>query len=236
MTSLSISVRSVAEASTCIHNGADMIDIQAPLRSSLGMTSPDAVRAILREVPPRFPISATLGEWMDWRKAGRFPPVPAGVAYLRIGLEGAAAVDGWQEEVARFTREVLARTEVYSEPDWVAVAYADWEAAGAPPPGDVVEFAAAQGFPVFLLDTWKKDGPGIFDLLEPGEVASLVQAARLRGLQVALAGSLRGKDLDRALSLSPDVLGVRCAAMGGTFAGRVNPADVRSVAGAISGR
>jgi uncharacterized protein (UPF0264 family) len=235
MIRLLVSVRSLAEASTCIHNGADIVDIKEPGRGSLGMSSLQTISAIAREVPPRFPVSAALGEWTDWRREGRFPTVPEGLAYLKIGLAGARQVEGWREDFGRFCREVCARAQIYSEPSWVAVAYADWERARAPRPSEVLDFACANGFPVLLLDTWKKDGASLFDCMEPERVQELLLSARIRGLDVGLAGSLRLREIEMVISLAPDVLAVRSAAChGGNREAAIDAGAVREVARAIA--
>jgi uncharacterized protein (UPF0264 family) len=232
---LLISVRSIAEASACVHNGADIIDIKEPLRGSLGMASPETIRAIAREVPPRFPISAAMGEWMDWRREKRFPSVPAGLSYLKIGLSGAAGLEGWREDFGRFCRELISRSEAFSEPAWVAVAYSDHKAARSPRPEEVLDFAAANGFRVFLLDTFTKDGTSLFDCLGVEAVTRLAESARARGLEVALAGSLRMEELEQALAIGPHIVGVRTAVChAGQRVGAIDPAAVRGISEAIS--
>lgn len=240
MTRLLISVRSVAEASLCIHNGADMIDIKEPSRGSLGMSSPETICAITREVPPRIPVSAALGEWMDWRRENRYPHLPAGVTFLKMGLAGAGSLESWREEFGRFCHELCGREEIYSQPSWMAVAYADWKQAGAPPPEEVLDFAVANGFSTFLLDTWCKNGKSLFDHMSVEMIARLAGTARLRDLQVALAGSSRQSDLDRLLALEPDIVVIRTAfcqgaSQEGTFQeGAIDTGAIRDLAGKIS--
>ena len=226
MTRLLIGVRSIAEASASIHNGAEIIDIVEPAHGSLGMAPPEALRAIAREVPPRFPVGAALGEWMDWRVSGRFPDLPSGLSYVKIGLAGAGDLDGWREELSRFRREVSARQEIYLEAAWVAVAYADWREAKAPRPAEVLDFAAANRFPIFQLDTWSRDG-GLFDRLGGAEVRSLVDSARLRGLEVFLSGSIGLEQIDQALEIEPDAIAIRRAVCAGGLRG--SPIDPRAV-------
>lgn len=220
MSRLLISVRSLSEAWVCVHNGADMIDVKEPGRGSMGMAGLQTIRAIAREVPPRFPVSAALGEWTEWDRAQQFPEAPEGIAYLKIGLGGAAGgpardVETWRERFGRFCGEVCARAGIYSEPSWVAVAYADWERARSPRPDEVLDFAAANGFPFFLLDTFGKDGTSLFDWMDPDSVARLADMARFKGLEVALAGSLRLPHIERALRIAPDVVAIRTAACQG---------------------
>src|SRR5262245_57812149 len=234
MTQLLISVRSVSEASASIHHGADRIDIKEPSRGALGMRPPATISSIVREIPPRFPVSAALGEWTEWRRDGRLPPVLEGLSYLKIGLAGAGQLESWREDFGRFCREACAQSGVYSPPAWVAVAYADWERSRSPRPEEVLDFAAANGFPAFLLDTWRKDGSRLFDWLEPEVVADLAKEARLAGMEVALAGSLALPDLETALAIEPDVLAIRGAACrGGHREAGIDPEAVALIAAAI---
>jgi uncharacterized protein (UPF0264 family) len=230
MTRLLIGVRSISEASASIHNGAEIIDIVEPARGSLGMAPPETLRAIAREVPPQFPVGAALGEWMDWRSSGRFPDLPSGLSYVKIGLAGAGDLEGWREELSRFRREVSARQEIYLEAAWIAVAYADWREARAPRPAEVLDFAAANGFPIFHLDTWSKDG-SLFDRMSQAEVRVLVDAARLRGLEVFLSGSIGIEQLEQALAIEPDAIAIRRAACAGGLRGSpIDPCAVGAFA------
>src|SRR5262245_16797245 len=234
MTQLLISVRSVSEASASIHHGADRIDIKEPSRGALGMRPPATISSIVREIPPRFPVSAALGEWADWRREGRLPPVLEGLSFLKIGLAGAGQIESWREDFGRFCRESCAQAGRYSQPAWVAVAYADWERARSPRPEEVLDFAAANGFPVFLLDTWLKDGTRLFDWMDPGAISDLAGTARLAGMEVALAGSLKLSDIETALTVAPDVLAIRGAACrGGKREGGIDPDAVASIASAL---
>ncbi len=240
MVRLLISVRSVAEASICVHNGADIIDIKEPARGSLGMSSPETIGAIAREVPPRFPVGAALGEWMEWRRGNRFPRLPPGLSYLKIGLSGAGAVEGWREEFGRFCHELCSLAEVDPCPSWVAVAYADWKEAQSPPPEEVLDFAVANGFSVFLLDTWSKNGSSLFDHLGAETIARYAAAARIHGLEVVLAGSIRREEMGRALALEPDGVAIRSAVCHASYyngedrEGIIDAEAVRSLADLLS--
>jgi (5-formylfuran-3-yl)methyl phosphate synthase len=235
MIRLLVSVRSVAEASLAVHNGADMIDIKEPSRGSLGMCSPEKIGTIAREVPPRFPVSAALGEWESWTRARALPFLPEGLSYVKMGLEGAGRREGWREELGQFCRQVSAIASISGPPAWVAVAYADWERAGAPRPAEVLDFAAAGGFEAFLIDTWRKDSTCVFDWLDPEATGALLDRARARGLETALAGALTGSTLRQAIALAPDILAVRGAVCrDGRREAGLDPDALRELAGALA--
>jgi hypothetical protein len=97
-------------------------------------------------------------------------------------------------------------------PAWVAVSYADWQLAGAPPPQSVVAAARRAECAVLLLDTFTKDGRSLLDFVSRAELVAICRAARDAGLQVALAGSLRISLLPAVIGASPDIVAVRSAA------------------------
>ena len=73
----------------------------------------------------------------------------------------------------------------------VAVAYADWERALAPPPEQVCAWAVRLGCRAMLWDTHTKDGSCLLDHLAVGELATLdAESPPPAGMLVVLAGSL----------------------------------------------
>jgi uncharacterized protein (UPF0264 family) len=96
--------------------------------------------------------------------------------------------------------------------NWIAVAYADWEAANGPAPEQVIEMASQEGWAGVLIDTFVKGKPGLFDWLTVKRLASLARRVRSRRLMLALAGKLQLEDVSRLLSIRPDIVGIRSAA------------------------
>ena len=62
MTGLLASVRSAAEAALAVTAGADIVDAKEPSAGALGRVDPAILRAIVREVAGRCPVSATIGD------------------------------------------------------------------------------------------------------------------------------------------------------------------------------
>jgi uncharacterized protein (UPF0264 family) len=93
----------------------------------------------------------------------------------------------------------------------VAVAYADWQQAQAPPPEEVWEFVRDHDWPVFLLDTWMKNGRSLLDWLSLKEIHRLSHQCHQYGIRVALAGSLGVDQIRELLPLHPDIFAVRGA-------------------------
>jgi uncharacterized protein (UPF0264 family) len=93
----------------------------------------------------------------------------------------------------------------------VAVAYADWQRAGAPHPIDVRAFAEDHRWPAFLIDTWSKDGSTLLDWLSLADIASLCHLCRQADVKVALAGSLGADEVARLMPAAPTWFAVRGA-------------------------
>jgi uncharacterized protein (UPF0264 family) len=111
----------------------------------------------------------------------------------------------------------------------VAVAYADWRRAGSPVPAEVWSFARDNGWDVFLLDTWAKDGSTLLDWVSLAELIRLRERSAAAGVRVALAGSLGPRQLRALRPAAPDWFAVRGAVCRGGRDGEVNPDAVREL-------
>src|SRR6185312_17402387 len=97
----------------------------------------------------------------------------------------------------------------------VAVAYADYNRAQAPPPDEVLTLAIQLQMGAFLIDTWQKDGSTLLDWLPSDAIAQLTQRCCSAGVPIALAGSLGPREIQTLLPLRPDWFAVRGAACRG---------------------
>jgi uncharacterized protein (UPF0264 family) len=197
---LLVSVRDADEAAAAIAGGADIIDAKEPRRGSLGRVDPETLRGIVERVAGQRPLSAALGEW-DESSTLEFP---SGLTYVKVGLARASGAN-WAHALSRRYANANGAAAI-------AVAYADHARAGAPPAREVLDWAIQHRAAGLLIDTYLKDLRGLFAFLEPAELSRLISKSRQAGLRVALAGSLKGRSLERALALEPDILAVRGAA------------------------
>lgn len=202
MTGLLVSVRSAAEAIAALEGGADVIDIKEPRAGSLGAAPLDAMAEVLQAVGGRVPVSAALGELAD-RPAAEVPP---GLAWVKVGLARAVELADWPTR----WRDVFAGLPPETQP--VAVCYADWRSAAAPPPSEIVHQGRRAGCRTLLIDTWDKRRGDLFQWMTFRELQLLIELARQQRWLVVLAGSLRLESLSPALQLDPDLLAVRGAA------------------------
>jgi uncharacterized protein (UPF0264 family) len=234
---LLVSVRDADEAAAALAGGCDVVDVKEPARGSLGRADAAVladVAARVQSVAPGRPVSAALGELREW--TAETPPfvLPSGVVYAKLGLSGAAGVSDWPERWRGVRGVIDARAE--RPPMWVAVAYADWQAAEAPPPHEVVAVSAVESrCAAVLIDTYYKDGRTTLDHLTPAALRALSESVRAAGLRFALAGSLTATALPRLGDVPCDIIAVRTAACrDADRTGRVCPTATRRFADAVA--
>jgi uncharacterized protein (UPF0264 family) len=221
---LLVSVQSAAEALHALEGGAAIIDVKEPRQGPLGRAPESIWREVQSVVGARAPVSVALGELSEWTsgRSDTFSAAWTGIAYRKIGLAGSG--DSWRSD----WRSLRVRWGRGRGPGWIAVAYADWQRAGAPSPDEVLDEAIGSTEIVgVLVDTWDKSYRWTVD------AAWAAWAGRVRdaGKRLALAG---GIDLSRIGSLEamrPDIVAVRGAACsGGDRLGDIDPIRVQRLA------
>jgi uncharacterized protein (UPF0264 family) len=244
---LLVSVRSPAEAEAALAGGAAILDVKEPRHGPLGRADDAVLRAIVSHVAGRRLVSTALGELIE---AAASLDVPAGLSFLKWGLARAAGLD-WRATFLSKVKQLsssLASQERHPAtgapvPRAVVVAYADAERAGAPPVGEVVQFACAiaRTFPrtggILLIDTFDKSPSTpsgrpltLLDWLSLEAVTALCQRCRAEGVRVALAGSLGVSEIGCLWPARPDWFAVRGAAcVGGNRGQEIDPERVRKL-------
>jgi uncharacterized protein (UPF0264 family) len=202
---LLVSVRSPGEAIAAVAGGADLVDVKEPFRGSLGRADDAIVAAVIQVVAGRRPVSAAWGELLEHHKGPDLEREPLELSYVKWGLAGCGNVANWPELLDASTDELPEGCRP------VAVAYADWQRAAAPPPADVCKFACERGWGAFLLDTWNKDCHTLLDFLTAAALGRTIHVCRDAGVPVALAGSLGRQQIETLLPLSPTWFAVRGA-------------------------
>jgi uncharacterized protein (UPF0264 family) len=224
---LLISVRDSDEARAAVAGGADIVDAKDPAGGALGGLPAATLRAIRDALPAGTPFTVALGDAptaadVAERLAGLRP---GEVQFVKAGFAGLTS----EAEVRRVLAGVREAIAFLAPCQLVAVAYADWESAGAPSPAMVVAAAVAEGVGGVLLDTAGKDSGRLTEIVPHGALAAFTAAASSAGLLVALAGSLTEEDLAAVIMAGAQVVGIRGAACDGERTDRVSEARVAAV-------
>ena len=217
---LLVSVRNADEARAALTGGADVIDVKEPSSRTVGggrcrgrgRCCSRGWRTCASQRGP--------GELLEVR--GEVAP-GAGIAFAKIGLAGCGRHVDWPQ----LWLAVIAKWPASTRP--VAVVYADWHTAAAPPPVAVLTEAAATGCPALLIDTWDKSRGGLFDHWSAQEVAQFCQRTQAAGIAVVLAGSLQLDSLKFAVVCRPDLIAVRGAACDDGRLGTISAQRVRKL-------
>ena len=243
---LLVSVRNLAEARSALEAGCDVLDLKEPAAGSLGMVEPATIAGIcdfVRTASDALPVSVALGEALDWASGPPLPAIVSGISYFKLGtahLGGspewarplAFAVAQWKNAFYESARHTLA---VSRPPEAIAVAYADFERALAPPPEEVIRKAASCGCTGVLIDTFGKSQGRLIDWCDLERLRLVAGQARKLRLTFALAGSLRITDLPELCALEPDLIGIRSAACReGRRGAEIDPDAVRAFRRALA--
>ena len=237
---LLVSVRSASEALVAVNAGADIIDVKEPNAGSLGCAGAVVINDVVAAVNQRVPVSAALGECVDWMADASAPtadvhsdsterdligPLGHKLQFVKLGLAGMTTIERtaghadwcreWQRVRQRFPSggtDVASKTLPEDERAlWIGVAYADWQRAAAPPVEHVFQAAIQTGCAGLLVDTFTKDGSSTFDWMDSATLTRLADDCREHGLTFALAGQITQDSIRRILSVRPDILAVRGA-------------------------
>ena len=217
MARLLVSVRSADEARAALRGGAAVIDVKEPDRGPLGRADFTVWTEVRRAVPAGTPVSLALGELYEWLEgtgpradngtpAAGFDHDPAryrGFSFRKMGLARVGVDADWAKAWSRLRRRWGAG------PSWVAVIYADWQRAEAPPPDRVLDAALeTDDCAGVMIDTWDKSRPTPIDL----SWRRWIERARAAGRLTSVAGSLDAERIGRIAELQPDIIAVRGAA------------------------
>jgi dihydroneopterin aldolase len=180
-----VRVADVGDALAALAGGADRIG----LAESRGPLAPDAIRAILRAVGGRCPVSAPLSAIAAAPQEAARTLAACGVDTVEIPVDDDAVACLAAVRAALPSLRAVARLHVAGQPNLSGL--------GA---------LAEAGFRGVMLMPARRPAPRLID--RPGiEVLSqFVEAAQRRGLEAGFGGGLEAPDVPRMLALSPDVL------------------------------
>lgn len=204
---LLVSVVSVEEARRALTGGADIIDVKDPGEGALGAPSPRVLSEVVREVGGVTPVSVALGDLPDMPHTAALAARGAaltGADYVKVGMRGVCEPDG----AVAFVRAIA--DAVGSQAAVIAAAYADARALDPPAldPAHLPELAERAAVSGVLVDTFIKEGRGLYHWLSESQLADLIARTRRAGASFGVAGQLTLGELRR---VPADVVGVRSA-------------------------
>lgn len=204
---LLVSVRSAAEARAALEGGCDWLDVKEPALGSLGRASNSVIEEILEVPRGNLPLSLAAGELRDLREPlwEQWQRIIKGVELAKIGLSGCAAYKPWRDEIIDLAANAPSGVRL------AAVYYADYQRAGSPAWEEIVELATEISSPMVLIDTFVKDGRGLFAHLNAERLHAYRQQLGRQGIRLALAGSLSYEDFPALIQVQPEVIAVRGA-------------------------
>jgi uncharacterized protein (UPF0264 family) len=225
---LLVSVVSAREARRALDRGADIIDVKDPAQGPLGAPSPRVLSEVAAEVGAAAPVSVALGDLPNLPHTAALAALGAalsGADYVKVGLRGMQGIDEAAALMRAVADAVGPRTAV------IAAAYADAGALDPPAlaPGWLPDVVVHSGIAGALVDTFVKDGRGLYAWLSESELGDLIARTRSAGGSFAVAGQLTLADLRR---VDADVVGVRSAVCRG--GDRAAELDAELVAAAVA--
>jgi hypothetical protein len=186
--------------------------VKNPKEGALGASFPWTIRHIREIALGHVEVSCTIGDLPNLPGSVSLAALGAaatGVDYVKVGLGG---VKTKSDAVFLLRSAVKAAKDYDSAVKIVAAGYADAERAGSINPLLVPEVADKADADVAMVDTAVKDGGNLFTFLSNEQVKRIVDDAHDRGLQTALAGSLKKEHLPDVNALRADIVGLRGAA------------------------
>jgi uncharacterized protein (UPF0264 family) len=211
---LLVSPINVEEANICKLGGADIIDVKNPKEGSLGANFPWMIKAV-KKVAGNVPVSATIGDFNFKPGTASLAALGAAVAgaeYIKVGLYD---IQTHEQALEMLTGIVRSVKDYDKNKKVVASGYSDYRRINSISPFELPGIGAQAGVDVVMMDTGIKDGRSTFEFLEEQELIDFVGDAREKGLQTAIAGTIKFEDIPSLKRISPDIIGVRGCVCGG---------------------
>lgn len=230
---LLVSVANATEARDAVAGGADLIDAKNPSSGALGAVSLPMLREIHAAVAGRRAVSAALGDADNEATTERmaFDYAATDVGFVKVGFAGIISAARVEQLIAAAIRGVRAADR--RSCGVVAVAYADTASTTSVDRMALIAAARGAGATGVLLDTERKGGPGLLQLVSPEKIAAWVAKAHGEGLTAALAGKLTAVDLPMVCETGADIVGVRGAACASGRSGPIVDSRIRALKTAL---
>jgi uncharacterized protein (UPF0264 family) len=210
---LLISPKNLEEAKTIVGmQDITYIDCKNPREGSLGANFPWIIKSMKQLIPEHSfqLLSATIGDFPHLPGSASLAAlgaVSSGADIVKVGLKGSKN----EKQGIELMKNVVKAVKDYNEKaQVVAAGYADRSRMETSPTFlEIPTIASESGADIAMLDTHVKDGKGLFDFLNVDELIQFKEKANDLNVEVALAGRLMKKDLEKIKQIKPDIIGVR---------------------------
>ena len=209
---LLISPKSIEEAKVIVDSKIDYIDCKNPNEGSLGANFPWIIKRMKELIPSNSSqlLSAAIGDFPNLPGSASLAALGAAVSgadIIKVGLKGPKN----ENQGIKLMKNVVKTVKDFNnEIKVVAAGYADRSRKNISLKYlEIPTIAAESGSDIAMLDTYIKDGKGLFDFLSVEELIKFKEKAKKLDLRVALAGSIMIKDIIKIRQISPDIIGVR---------------------------
>ena len=210
---LLVSPINTEEAVSALNGGADIIDVKNPKEGSLGANFPWVIKGVRDAVEAKRPISAALGDFNykpGTASLAAYGAASAGADYVKIGLYDIQTEDQALEMLTGIV-EAVKDMDVKV----VACGYSDYERINSLDPRLLPAIGAEAGVDLVMMDTGVKDGRSTFEFMSEAELIDFVNDAHGRGLETAIAGTIKFDDIPALKRIQPGIIGVRGIVCGG---------------------
>lgn len=210
---LLVSPINTEEAVAALNGGADIIDVKNPKEGSLGANYPWVIKGVKDAVEAKKPISAALGDFSykpGTAALAAYGAAAAGADYVKIGL-----YDINTEEQAYEMLSGIVESVKDMDVTVVACGYSDHERINSINPKLLPAIGEKAGVDLVMVDTGLKDGRSTFEFMNEEDLIEFVNDAHSRGLETAIAGTIKFDDIPALKRIQPTIIGVRGIVCGG---------------------
>jgi (5-formylfuran-3-yl)methyl phosphate synthase len=223
---LLVSIRNANETALALAAKVDWIDLKEPVSGPLGRPSREVLKIVGQLLANHHLRSAALGEFRDLEfdealyAAEWFPFLKVGLSGLvdNTGPADPARAKAWISSYVDLTNRLRQRGT-----SLIPVLYADHLRCSAPSPREVVELAQQVKANYLLIDTYVKDGKGLFHWMTSDDLNLLHDLLAMQGCRIVLAGSLAERDLPQLAMCQRYAIAVRGAVCMGDRHRDINP-------------
>ncbi|MBY9017421.1 MAG: (5-formylfuran-3-yl)methyl phosphate synthase [Candidatus Lokiarchaeota archaeon] len=209
---LLVSPKNIEEARITVNSGVDYVDCKNPDEGSLGANFPWIINQMKELIPGGSPqkLSAAIGDFPYLPGSASLAALGAAISgadIIKVGLKGPKNV----EEGVNLMKNVVKAVKNYNKDIKIVVAgYADYKRIKTSPDFLSIPLIAAEsGSDIAMLDTFVKDGKGLFDFLSVEQLMDFKKISKQANLDIALAGNLMKESISKIKKISPDIIGVR---------------------------